>query len=184
MKNQVSFTGKALWAFVRQPEKYKGKEVCYSIQVEVTEEQTTKIKAFFQKKLEDAFPDKKFKGDMSIPFKEQKDGVLAVKLRTNLGYTDKMTGDFRPRVVPIFDKYGNELDKSILVGNGSDVQVSGVYKLFYESATKWGVRFYLEAIKVNELVQYGGYGLTFDDAPADGEDSTDASVTADNEADF
>ena len=184
MKNQVSFTGKALWAFIRQPEKYKGKEVCYSIQVAVGEEQVGKIKAFFLKKLEEEFPDKKFKGEMSIPFKEQKDGTLAVKLRTNLGYTDKMTGEFRNRVVPIFDKYGNELEKTILVGNGSDVQVSGVYKLFHESTTKWGVRFYLEAVKVNELIQYGGYGLTFDDAPADGEVTANDTAVADNEADF
>lgn len=183
MKNQVSFKGSALWAFVRQPEKYKGKEVCYSIQVAVNDAQVDKIKSFFVGKIEEEFPNEKRKGEIQIPLKEQKDGTLSVKLRTNLGYTDKMTGEFKPRIVPVFDKYGNVLPKDVLIGNGSDVQVAGTYRLFHESSTKWGVRFYLEAVKVNELVAYGGYGLNFEDAPADGETGEDKAVT-NNEADF
>ncbi len=183
MKNRISFTGKSLWAFVRSPEKYKGKEVGYSIQIAMPEDKLTKIKQFFLDKIEEEYPKEKRKGDITIPIKDQKDGSQAVKVRTNLGYNDKMTGEFKPRTIAVLDKYGIPLPKETLVGNGSDVQVSATYKLFHDSADKWGVRFYLEAVKVNELVAYDSYGLTFEDKPEGVEDETSAS-TPDNEADF
>jgi len=183
LKNKISFTGSSLWAFVRQPEKYKGKEVGYSIQVALTEEQIAKIKQFFQERFEEDFGDKKCSGEISLPIKEQKDGTQAIKLRTSLGFTDKMTNEFKNRVIPVLDKYGVPLPPETLVGNGSLVTASGTYKLFYDNATKWGVRIYLDAVKVSELVTYDPYGLTFDEKP-DGEEDEKGTVKQTNEADF
>lgn len=54
----------------------------------------------------------------------------------------------------VFDKYGNVLPATTLVGNGSKVRVA--YNENVYDAFGGGINFYLSAVQVVDLVEYGG----------------------------
>jgi len=64
--------------------------------------------------------------------------------------TFKTSDKFKPKV---FDKFGKELPEGTLVGNGSKVRVSYLENDF--EAFGGGINFYLNAVQVIELVEYG-----------------------------
>ena len=106
-----------------------------------------------------------------------------VKVKTKHVYKDKATGVEKPKVIPVYNEYGELIPEDVLIGNGSDVEVVVNPKLYYESTKKWGVRLYLQCLMVTNLVKYSKDGsdeLTF--KKRDTEDDTEA--TLDDEVDF
>ena len=89
----------------------------------------------------------------NLPYKEEVD--LETKEKTGK-YIVKFTSNYRPK---IFDAKGYHMDDDVLVGNGSVVRVSYGYS-FYEGMNG-GVKLYLQAVQVLELVEWNGG--TFED---------------------
>lgn len=89
----------------------------------------------------------------NIPYKKEID--LETHEETGK-YIVKFTSNYKPR---IFDAKGYHMDENILVGNGSVVRVSYGYS-FYEGMNG-GVKLYLQAVQVIELVEWNGG--SFDD---------------------
>jgi hypothetical protein len=89
----------------------------------------------------------------NLPYKKEVD--LETKEETGK-WVVKFTSNFRPKV---FDAKGYHMDDDVLVGNGSVVKVSYGYT-FYEGMNG-GVKLYLQAVQVLELVEWNGG--SFDD---------------------
>lgn len=82
-------------------------------------------------------------------------------------FTTFKTGEQYPPGV--FDRYGNPIPSSVMIGNGSKVQVS--YTMNYYEGFGGGINLYLSAVKVVDLVEYKGrsaegYGFEVETAPA------------------
>lgn len=81
-------------------------------------------------------------------------------------YVTFKTGDkFKPGV---FDRFGNPIPESVMIGNGSMVRVNYVENTY--TAFGGGINFYLNAVQVLDLVEYKtqnatAYGFTVDTAP-------------------
>jgi hypothetical protein len=66
-------------------------------------------------------------------------------------YVTFKTGDkFNPGV---FDRFGNEIEKTVLIGNGSKVRVSYTPSVY--DAFGGGIALYFNAVQVLDLVEYG-----------------------------
>jgi len=79
--------------------------------------------------------------------------------------TFKTSDKYKPGV---FDKYGQPISESILIGNESKIKVN--YSENTYSAFGGGINFYLNAIQVIELVEYQAksaeaYGFEVEEAP-------------------
>ena len=179
----MKIKGKAYWAKIRTPETYNGKPVGFSMQVLMPDENLAKMKAYFEDKCKEEFAGKKMLGDITMPIKTTDDGLEMVKVKTKHVYKDKATGVEKPKVIPVYNEYGELIPEDVLIGNGSDVEVVVNPKLYYESTKKWGVRLYLQCLMVTNLVKYSKDGsdeLTFKKRDTDDETET----TLDDEVDF
>lgn len=179
----MKLSGKAFWAKVRTPETYKGQEVGFSVQVQMPVENLARMKEYFTKKCkEELYADKKCNGEIKLPIKIMEDGTETVKIRTKHFYVDKATGKQVPKVIPVYNEYGELIPKEVLIGNGSDVEVACNAKYFYDGTNDWGVRLYLNSMKVNNLIKYSTDGsdeFEFKKRP-EGEET----VTNEDEVDF
>ena len=179
----MKIKGKAYWAKIRTPETYNGQPVGFSMQVLMPDENLAKMKDYFEAKCQEEFAGKKMLGDITMPIKTTDAGLEMVKVKTKHVYKDKATGVEKPKVIPVYNGYGELIPEDVLIGNGSDVEVVVNPKLFYESTNKWGVRLYLQCLMVTNLVKYSKDGsdeLTFKKRDANDETET----TLDDEVDF
>lgn len=156
----IVLKGKAYWAHVRTPEKWDGEETGYSIMVQLeSEEKLEKLKKYLsdfwdEHKSELDGKKLKAKADFLSPFKELDDGTVCVKARTLHYYKNRKTGEITPKTLPVFKADGTPLEEGVLVGNGSKVQVNVTPAISYANSSKYGVKLYLNAVVVNELVEY------------------------------
>lgn len=179
----MKIKGKAYWAKIRQPETYNGQPVGFSMQVLMPDENLAKMKEYFAEKCKEEFAGKKMTGDITLPIKTNNEGLEMVKVKTKHVYKDKVTGVEKPKIIPVYNEYGELLPEDVLIGNGSDVEVVVNPKLYHEGANKWGARFYLNCLMVTNLVKYSTDGsdeLTFKKR----EGNDDDTETLDNEVDF
>lgn len=120
---------------------------------------------FFQKGKPVEFPD-----EPVLPVKSDADGKEYIAFKTKAFTKDKETGEETQKVFPLFDKTGKVLEKS--VGNGSKVNVSYSLDVYRIAKNNAGVVAYMNAILVEELVEFGGgsaEAFGFDvEKPADG----------------
>ena len=98
------------------------------------------------------------------PYKEDKDrdGVETGKILVSFQST------YKPKV---FDKYGQDIPEDVVVGNGSVCQMCFV-PAYYEVTVNKGMTLYIQAVKVIELVEFGGrtaedFGFDVEEAPED-----------------
>lgn len=87
---------------------------------------------------------------------------------TGRKYFTARTGEQYPPGV--FDRFGRPIPPSVLVGNGSKVRISYVENTY--DGFGGGINFYLNAVQVMDLVEYGNrgardYGFAVEEAPAD-----------------
>lgn len=125
-KTTLTFSGKSKWAKVYKPDgKFSPDDPKYSIDVALSMEDFMKFKSF--KVRNDGKPE---------------DGKMWVTFR-------RKSSEGKPTIV---DKDGNAFDKNI--GNGSDVTVKILIEDF--ESKKYGklVRSRLEAVRVDNLVEY------------------------------
>lgn len=179
----MKIKGKAYWAKIRQPETYNGQPVGFSMQILMPDENLAKMKAYFTEKCQQEYVGKKMTGDITIPIKKNDEGLEMVKVKTKHVYKDKVTGVEKPKVIAVYNEYGELIPEDVLIGNGSDVEVVVNPKLYYEGASKWGVRLYLSCLMVTHLVKYSKDGsdeLTF--KKREQGDATE--TTFDDEVDF
>lgn len=152
----ITIKGTAYWAHVVTPETYDGKEIGYSIQVELDEERQKKLIKYLEQFWEENKPDGKMspKVDPNLPFIETDDGNIRFKAKTKHEYKAQ-DGTMQQRYIPIFQADGTPLPKGTLIGNGSKVQVNVTPATYRVSQSSFGVTLYLNAVLVEELVEYG-----------------------------
>jgi hypothetical protein len=73
------------------------------------------------------------------------------------------------KYVPVFDSKGKPMGNKVAIGNGSIVKVSYSPSTYHVSSNVNGLKFFLNALQVLELVEYGGStGSSFGFAEEDG----------------
>lgn len=181
---KMKITGTAMWAHVRKPETYKGNELGYSIHVVMEDDALKKFEGAILEFLADELENGSLKDTRvdrrtapTLPIKEDKNGKLSVKAKTKHYIENKATGERMQRILPIFDKTGQPLDTSILIGNGSIVQVAVEAKPYVIHSKNYGITLYLSAILVKELKEYNAdknatsYGFDIEESEdTDGEE--------------
>jgi hypothetical protein len=88
-----------------------------------------------------------------LPIKHEEDEAGQ---RTGRLYVTFKTGEkFKPEV---FDRYGQPIPESVLIGNESKVRIS--YTVNHYEGFGGGINLYLSAVMVMELVEYKGRGAS------------------------
>lgn len=135
----------------------------YVVNLYVTPEKLTEFKKELVEAYEAAKTDPKFfqKGkpvefpsEPVLPVKTDADGKEFITLKTKAFVKDKETGEETQKTFPLFDKAGKVLDKS--VGNNSKINVSYALDVYRIAKNNAGVVAYMNAILVEELVEFGG----------------------------
>lgn len=164
----ANIKGVAKWAKLGIPkdnyDKFDDRAVeRYLVNVYVSDESLTKFKDEVSKVYEAAKEDPSFfrKGKPvdftdkpTLPFKTDEDGKEYIVFQTHAFNTDKETKEVTQKTFPLFDKSGGILEKQ--VGNGSKVNVSYGFKVYRFSEDNSKVVAYMNAILVEELVEFGG----------------------------
>jgi len=166
-EKMVTPAGKAYWAHLDTPEVYDGAVVGYTINLELTQEETANLIEELDNRLEAAKSEPRFKGKkwLTDPFKglrEDKEGNLQFRFKKKTHYIDK-NGDPHDLSVPIVDAHGNPIPKGTPIGNGSIVRVAFTPIPFNTSRTVNGLSLRLEAVQVLSLKSpdMGAAGDTF-----------------------
>ncbi len=153
----VTPAAEAMWASVTKPcKKYQSKEEEYKIAVLINPS-NAEHKAFLEKlkKLwEECGKEKKCPNGKPKHFPARKHlrkedgsetGLLEVTFKTGVQYP--------PRV---FDARGNKVTGELNIGNGSIVKVAGSYAFYGPELNGGGVKLYLSAVQVIELIEWKG----------------------------
>lgn len=162
----ANFIGKAMWAKVNtKVDVYEGKELGYVINVYPSNKKDLeKLKEEAFKVYEEAktSPDYfvngkpvKWSDNPLMPFKEDSEEKEFVVFKTKHTVQNKETKIEEKRIVPVMDKYGKRIDNTE-IGNDSTVNVAYTMKAYRNNANICGVKLYLNAIQVKELVSFGG----------------------------
>ncbi len=164
-QNTILINGTAYWAHVVNPEEYNGAPIGYSIVVDLEDEdKLAKLQVHLANVFNDEMQAQGWKLDpkttLNLPIKENtaSNGEVreCVKAKTKHEFIDKKTGKLNKREVPIFDAYGEPIPKGTLIGNGSKVQINCTPHCYMINRKNFGVTLRLNAVCVNELVEYGG----------------------------
>lgn len=162
-KQVVSPKGKAFWARLRVEEEYKGKPTGkYSIIVQFSQEDTNKLLKIIEaeynslKKTAECFKGARpARGSApNLGTKEDKEGNTVFKFTTKSTIENKKTGETLKKVVPVFDAKGRPIDVNI--GNESVVRIAFSIAPKCVDSKNYGTSLWLDAVKVIDLVEYGG----------------------------
>ena len=156
---RVTPVGTAYYPSLRSPEVFDGKATGYTCKLILNQDEITAFEEDVYAVLEEAkgLPEyHKFKWtNPFLPIGETKNGDRYIKFKAKHEYKDKVTGEFKPLTLAVFDKYGKPLSLDVIPSNGSKVQVS--YTLTpYNTRLVCGVRADIKAVLVKELVTGNG----------------------------
>ena len=158
----VTKAGEALYAHLREPEVYEGKELGYSIQLKLSKEDTDELMAKLEAELEKAKSEMKLKAGRKwskepfMGFKTDKDGDIVFKFKASTTIHTR-SGEELPRTIAVFDAAGKPI-KGDNIGNGSIVKVAATIIPFHVSNAVNGLSLRLNAVQVLNLVEYGQGG--------------------------
>ena len=197
---KISPKGKASYPKLWTPDRFDEKsEAYYKINVQFSREDTKKLLTLAQKELEkgknaDQFKGKKWAEEPNMPYKEDDNGDVTFTFHTKAEIVDKKTKEIIAKPpVTVFDAKNQPYKGKF--GSGSTVRIAFSPTAYNSSIKVNGVGFYLNAVQLLELVEFGGareasfYGFEADEdgfvADATGfEDSTDSLDEVDESDDF
>lgn len=201
--------GDALFPFLCTPDTRFNEDGVYQVGLIVDEEAAqplckkldAMLKDSKQKALKGLKPAKKKSFDVNPVYAPEYDedenetGNIIFKFSSYATYKDKRTGEIKEISPTLFDAKGKVIKKKINVGNGSVIRVNFSPKAYYMASTnRAGVKLYLNAVQIIELVEYGasaeamGFGeedgFDVDDIDDSGFDADDVGDADDGSGDF
>lgn len=197
---KISPKGKALYPKLWVPDRFDEKsEAYYKINVQFNREDTLALLKLAQKELEkgknaDQFRGKKWAKEPNMPYKEDDNGDVTFTFHTKAEITNKKTGETTVKPpVTVFDAKNQPYKGKF--GSGSTVRIAFSPTAYNSSIKVNGVGFYLDAVQLLDLVEFGGakeasfYGFETDEegfvADTSGfEDPTDSLDEVDESDDF
>ena len=198
-ENVTSAKGKAMWTKVNvSVDVYEGNELGYVANVYFDEATTKAMVADCDARLEAAKESKEFANEKTgkpkkwldhpfVPYATDDDGKIFFKFKTSHLKKDSEGNEVR-KYVPVFDAKGKPISRDVAIGNGSIVKISYSPSVYHVNANVNGLKFFLNAIQVLDLVEYGGEGSSSSfgfgeeegyEAPVDPVDSIDDPFPAD-----
>lgn len=163
---QTTVVGKAMWFKVNNiVDVFDGDDVGYAAPVYFDEATIAKFKEDAKAMLEEQRTAKEFTNEKTgkplkwrdvprSPIKEDDEGNEYVVFKTY-----HLLPDGSRKKIPVFDSSGRPLE-DVTIGNGSLVQIAYTPSVFHNNVEQNGVKFYLDAIMVDTLVEFGGAGGT------------------------
>lgn len=169
LQNITTPKGSAMWANVTIPNTKFNPDGDFDIKVVVPAKEASE----FQSKLDDLYDQayqsalkeaggKKVK-QIYEPYEiDEETGDLTVKFKNSATYKSKADGSIIKRKIAIFDAKGKPItSKSLKIGNGSTVKVSGFVSPYYKAALGSGISLKLQALQVIDLVEGGASAGTY-----------------------
>jgi hypothetical protein len=95
---------------------------------------------------------KKWLAEPFVPYATDDQGEVFFKFKTS--HLRKDTAE--RRYIPMFDAAGKPMGNKVAIGNGSIVKISYSPSCYHVSGNVNGLKFFLNAIQVLELVTFGG----------------------------
>ena len=170
----VTPKGVAVWPKLNAPDTQFKKEGEYSVKLALDPSKDKNVQPFLDE-LQARFdtyldevkaevgPVKAKKIKPNDPFTAELDeegeetGRFIVKFGMAAQFTDKKTGQVKTMKPSIFDALGNPLANPPQIGNGSVLRIS--YSIGgYNTPQATGIKLYLNAVQIVELVEFGGGG--------------------------
>jgi hypothetical protein len=205
-----SVAGKAMWVKVFEPDTKFNPDGVYSVDLLKPQLEAAKLSDYLEGLVNDRLEEEvksnpKLQGKLSthLPFEEDTDqegnDTGDIKFKFKLDAVGKRRDGTTYTQSPIVvDAKLTPLDGSVLIGNGSGINVSFEPRTYYIPATKMvGVKLHLRGVQVLDLVEYGnGAASMFDeedgyvaaavakDNTAEMFDNEPATGDADDEGDF
>jgi hypothetical protein len=205
-----SVAGKAMWVKVFEPDTKFNPDGVYSVDLLKPQLEAAKLSDYLEGLVNDRLEEEvksnpKLQGKLSthLPFEEDTDqegnDTGDIKFKFKLDAVGKRRDGTTYTQSPIVvDAKLTPMDGSVLVGNGSGINVSFEPRTYYIPATKMvGVKLHLRGVQVLDLVEYGnGAASMFDeedgyvaaavakDNTAEMFDNEPATGDADDEGDF
>jgi len=159
LKQYVSPTGVAYYPHLRTPDTYQGKELGFTVQLKLNQEDTIKMQALLEKELQETERElgrgKRY-NNPSIGSKEDANGDILFKFKTKTHFIDN-EGNRIERTVPIFDAKGVPIKGDITYG--SKIRVAFSPAPYYMSKTTNGLSLYLNAVQVIEMANAGSSSM-------------------------
>jgi hypothetical protein len=90
-----------------------------------------------------------------VPYATDDDGEIYFKFKTSHLKKDADGNDIR-KYVPVFDTKNKPLGNDVAIGNGSIVKIAYSPNAYHVNANVNGLKFFLNAIQVIDLVEFGG----------------------------
>lgn len=103
--------------------------------------------------------------NLLLPYKHEEDGTVVFKATMKA-----KDGEGRPRRPKLYDSKGNKVAVAPKIGNGSILRLAGVLAVYgqHEIGTRKGVKAYLNAAKILDLVESDAVDDGFADEEEDG----------------
>lgn len=174
--------GTAQWFKVNTTvNEFQGKEQGYEAPVLFDEKETKRLVELAKRTLKEAqespdFQDnkgkpKKWMNEPFMPFSTDENGKTTFRFKCSHLLKDSE----ERRYVPVFDAKGTPIGHDVAIGNGSIVKVNFSPSAYHVNANVNGVKFFLNAIQVIDLVTFGNG--TADAFGFDEEEGYEAPVT-------
>ena len=201
LQSIVTPKGSALYANVVTPSTKFNADGVFDVTIIIPAKESSD----FQSKLDDYYdqacekakkdnPDKKIK-QIHTPYEiDEATGDLKVKFKNSAQYKSRADGSIIKRKIVLFDAKGKPIiDKSIRVGNGSSIKVSGYVVPYYTAAIGAGISLKLQAVQILDLVEGGSSAGTYGFDAEEGfsyeandceETEAEVATTDDDEEDF
>lgn len=172
-----SVAGKAMWVKVFEPDTKFNPDGVYSVDLLKPQLEAAKLSDYLEGLVNDRLEEEvksnpKLQGKLSthLPFEEDTDqegnDTGDIKFKFKLDAVGKRRDGTTYTQSPIVvDAKLTPMDGSVLVGNGSGINVSFEPRTYYIPATKMvGVKLHLRGVQVLDLVEYGnGAASMFDE---------------------
>lgn len=161
-----SAKGKAMWFKVNTAvDTYEGNELGFAANVYFDEKTTAAMVEDCNKRLKDAQESKEFQNEKTgkpkkwldnpfVPYATDDNDEVYFKFKTAHVRKDADGNDVK-RYVPVFDAKGKPMGRDVAIGNGSVVKISYSPSLYHVNSNINGIKFFLNAIQVLDLVEFG-----------------------------
>jgi hypothetical protein len=165
----VTPKGSLLFPHIYEPETYEGKDVGYTVNIKFDQKETDALMAVIDSELEKAKhsiklkPGQKWSAEPFLGYREDKDGDIVFKFKTNSHYQTK-SGEMHKVTIPVFDAHGKPIKDPLSIGNGTIAKVAYTLVPYWISKVVNGIKLRLDAVQIIALKEYGekdakGYGF-------------------------
>ena len=166
-ENLTSAKGKANYFKVNTAvDTYEGNELGYVANVYFDETTTKAMVSNCKTRLETAKESPEFQNEKTgkpkkwlenpfVPYATDEDGNVFFKFKTSHLKKDADGNDVK-KYIPVFDSKNKPISSDVSIGNGSIVKIAYSPSVYHVNANVNGLKFFLNAIQVLDLVEYGG----------------------------